>query len=293
MSSPTLNISIIGLGLIGASLALALKQNSRNYNVHILGYSRRSETCSAALQQGVIDSAAMDLRSCVTNIDLIVIATPVLKIRDIFRVISSDVKPGCIITDVGSTKADVVRWADEFLPEGVNFIGGHPMAGKETSGLEQAEPELFEGCIYCLSPSPRASNGALEMLAGLVQSIGAIPLIIDAHVHDSLVAAVSHLPILLSSAFVSATTGTPQWPDMAKLAASGYRDMSRLASGNPDMNRDICLTNRDSILQWIDIYIDELKKYRLVIANDDSENTFNMLYQAKQARDIWAQEDKR
>ena len=166
------------------------------------------------------------------------------------------------------------------------------MAGKETSGLEEADADLFRGCAYCLTPAPEATQQAVQSLADIVTSIGARPLFIDAESHDNLVAGVSHLPILLSAALVSSTVTSSNWPDMAKLAAGGYRDISRLASGDPEMNRDICLTNRDEIVGWIDRYIDELKQYRYLVS-EDSEGLIDILTLARKERERWLREESK
>ena len=129
-----------------------------------------------------------------------------------------------IVTDTGSTKAQVMEWAQEYLPPTVNFIGGHPMTGKETSGLSEAEAGLFEDCVYCLTPTPNTKENASESMVQLVEWVGAKPLFIDTQRHDELVGGVSHLPILLSAALVSTLAQSALWPQMSKLAATGYRD---------------------------------------------------------------------
>ena len=282
-------IVIIGLGLIGGSLGLALKK-ARGDDVEVIGFSRRAQTVTKARERGIIDTPAFDLAVAVAQADIIVIATPVLKIKETLKIIAAHVPQECTITDVGSTKRDVMRWADAYLPDGVNYIGGHPMAGKEISGLDAATADLFEGCIYCLIPSSGASREATEELTRLVEDIGAVPLSIAADLHDSAVAGVSHLPVLLAASLVAATANTSQWSSMAKLAASGYRDISRLASGDPEMNRDICLTNRDEIASWIDRYIEELKGFRELVIEGDSQGLMRALESAREARGKWLHE---
>lgn len=165
------------------------------------------------------------------------------------------------------------------------------MAGKETSGVDEADADLFRGCVYCLTPAPEASSQAIQAVVRLVETIGAKPLFIDAEEHDNLVAGVSHLPILLSAAFVSATIKSPSWAEMSKLAARGYRDLSRLASGNPGMSRDICLTNQEQIVYWIGRYIEELGEYRRLIG-EDSEELGKAFARAREARERWLREEK-
>jgi prephenate dehydrogenase len=278
-------IAIIGLGLMGGSLALALKE-AVDIEVEITGFSRRSEVVARAKEGYLIDRAAGDLESAVQGANLVIIATPVMTIRDVLEGISGNMSSGCIVTDVGSTKVKVMEWAGEYLPGNVDFIGGHPMAGKETSGIEEADPEIFRGCVYCLTPGPTTRPEAVHKLEGLVRSIGARPYIIDAVEHDRLVAGISHLPMLLSAAFVSSTVESLSWPEMARLAARGYRDLSRLASGDPDMNRDICISNRDEIIQWIDRYIEELNRLRSMV-DKNSEGLRDALAHAQEARERW------
>lgn len=278
-------IAIIGLGLIGGSLALALKK-SRARGMEIVGFSRSAKTVAAARKCGAIDRAAKNLASAVSGADMVVIATPVMVTKEVLESISEHLAPECVVTDTGSTKVQVMQWAREYLSPKISFIGGHPMAGKETSGINEADAGLFKGCVYCLTPSYCATPEAVRKLKKLVESIGAKPFFIDAETHDNLVAGVSHLPMLLSSAFVTATTKSRLWPEMAKLAAGGYRDLSRLASGNPEINRDICLTNQEKIVDWLDRYIEVIKGYRHLVA-EDCDELAEMLAQAREARDKW------
>lgn len=282
-------ISIIGLGLIGGSLAQALKKAGTK--AEIVGFSRSSETIATAKQCGIIDLAAGDLLSAVKKAEIVVIATPVLATKEILASISGHLSRNCVVTDAGSTKVEVMQWAEEYLPVNVSFIGGHPMAGKETSGIGEAYADLFQGCVYCLTPSRNTSPQAVQTLKGMVESIGAVPFFIDAELHDSLVAGVSHLPMLLSAAFVTATTRSRSWPEMARLAAGGYRDITRLASGNAEMNRDICVTNKEKIIYWVDCYIEELMRYRSLVAEDSSE-LLKALVQAREAREKWLRRER-
>ncbi len=284
-------VSIVGLGLIGGSLGLALKR-SNDVDVEITGFSRRPETLARAKELHIIDKGAPNLASAVKGADLVVIATPVMAIKDVLERMASTLAEGCVVTDVGSTKMMVMRWAEESLPRTVSFIGGHPMAGKETSGIEQADAELLAGCTYCLTPGDTATEEAIMRLEGLVKSVGARPLVIDAETHDMLAAGVSHLPMLLSAAFVSATAGSPAWPQMARMAAGGYRDLSRLASGSPEINRDICVSNREEIVRWIDHYIEALKAFRSLVEQEPG-GLGEALSRAREARRKWLEEGER
>ncbi|MBE0479404.1 MAG: prephenate dehydrogenase [Dehalococcoidia bacterium] len=286
-----MRITIVGLGLLGGSMALALKKSAPAGST-ILGFSRREETLEKAKERGAVDAVARDLASAVKEADLVMIATPVLTSLKIIREMSSSVREGCLVTDMGSTKLDVVKCAGESLPPGVDFIGGHPMAGKETSGIDEADEDLFRGCVYCLCPLVGVRPASVEILENKVRSVGARPLVMEPEKHDHLVASVSHLPMLLSAALVSTTMGNPGWPDMARLAAGGYRDVSRLASGNPEMNRDIFLTNRSETIFWLDILIEKLQEYRRLVAGGADELT-RALSWARQAREGWMRGEER
>jgi len=279
------HISIIGLGLIGGSIGLALKQVDWQ-RAEITGYARRQETASLARKLGAIDRFELDLRKAVKGADIIIVATPVLVIKDVFTQIAAELLDGSIVTDTASTKLRVIRWAQELLPSRINFIGGHPMAGKELSTIKAAIADLFRTCTYCLTPLPQVRPAAMKTIKDMVKSLGAIPLVIEAEEHDRLVAGISHLPLLLSAALVLTTTKSPSWPKMSRLAASGYRDLTRLASGNPELGAHICLSNQTAIVSWIDTFIEELQKLRKLVAEGSGEIE-RALAMANEARQKW------
>lgn len=278
-------IAIIGLGLIGGSIGLALKQiNEPGWE--IVGYVRRSEVAPVALKLGVVDRVEMNLECAVKEADLVIIATPVLTIREILSRIAHCLSPGCTITDTASTKLEVMKWAEDLLPPRVDFVGGHPMAGKETYGIQVAEAELFQRCIYCLTPADKTSPQAIEKVENIVRKLGATPFLVDAQEHDNLVAGISHLPMLLSAALVSATSRDASWDKLSTLAASGYHDLTRLASGNPEVNAHICLSNKQAIIHWIDEFTRELARYRQLV-DVGGKQLEEALAEANRARREW------
>ena len=278
-------VTIIGLGLIGGSIGLALRQGEKP-GWEIVGYSRRQETVANALSLGAIERGETNLKDAVKQAEFVIIATPVLTVKEIFSEIAPHLPSGCIITDTASTKVQVIKWAEEILPPTVDFIGGHPMAGRETYGIQAAEAELFQGCTYCLTSSEKSSSKSIDTVTGMVKKLGAIPLFIDAQEHDNLVAGISHLPMLLSAALVSLTTKNPSWHKMSKLAASGYHDLTRLASGSPEVNSHICLSNQEAIVNWIDKFSQELERYRQLVAKGD-KRLEQALTEANKARQEW------
>ena len=278
-------IAAVGLGLIGGSLGLALK-NSGAFDAELVGYARNPETAARAIRIGAVHRTADALSSAVDGADIVILAIPTTAIREILQEIAPRLATGCTVTDTASTKARVMEWAEEYLPSSVNFVGGHPMAGKESAGIEVAEADLFRGCTYCLVPGRNASRASIDLTVELVGRIGAAPLFLTATEHDDFVAGISHLPFILSSSLVLATTQSPVWAEMSKLAATGYRDVGRLASQHPRMNRDICLTNRENILFWIDEFVKELARFRQLIS-DGSEDLEKSFLNAQQARRTW------
>ena len=296
-----MRVAIIGLGLIGGSIGLALKKAEESHsdplnevkgkNLEIIGYVRRPEAASLAVNMGMVDRVETSLEDTVKQAEIVIIATPVLVIKEILSQIAGSLPHGCIATDTGSTKVEVMKWAEELLPPAVDFIGGHPMAGKETYGMKAAEADLFQGSVYCLTPSRKASPQSVDKIADMVKKLGAEPFFINAQEHDALVAGVSHLPFLLSTALVTGTASGPSWEKMKKLAASGYRDLTRLASGSPEVNAQICLTNQQAILRWIDKFIDELQRYRQLV-DSGSNQLEEALAEANKLRQEWLNKAK-
>jgi prephenate dehydrogenase len=278
-------LAIIGLGLIGGSLGLALKAANLE-SLEIVGHDREWGVGGRAKRLGAIDQDARLPEDAVEGASIVVIATPVSQVKQTMKDIASSLSEGAVVTDTASTKRDVMRWAKEHLPDNVNFVGGHPIAGKETSGLDAAEATLFQGRPWAVIPSVRASEAAVTAVENLVRLAGAVPVIIDAEEHDSYLAAVSHLPLLAATALFSLAAESPAWPDLAALAGPGFRDTTRLGSTNPDLGHDISLTNRENILHWLDRYIDELRRYRALVAQGGAlDELYKQLAKVQTARD--------
>ncbi|MCX6023372.1 MAG: prephenate dehydrogenase/arogenate dehydrogenase family protein, partial [Chloroflexi bacterium] len=278
-------IVIIGMGLIGGSLGMALKR-SKIAGVEIVGVDEDRNAVTKAERKKAIDRWERPAAKAVESANLIIVATPIMAMRSVFEEIAPALQPGAIVTDVASTKTQVLRWAKDYLPDRVHFVGGHPMAGKETAGIDAADALLFQGSTYCILPGEGAAPAAVETVVGLAQSVGAEAYFVGSDEHDVLVAGISHLPMLLASALVEVTSGSASWQEMSKLAASGFRDTSRLASSDSALRKGISLTNQGSMIRWLDEYIDVLKDYREKLA-DGGENLMPRLEIAKDARDRW------
>jgi prephenate dehydrogenase len=277
-------VAIIGLGLIGGSIALAVKR-ANIAGLQVVGTARTRDTLQKAKKMGAIDIDAPTAADAVRDARLVIIAAPIMTTRSIMEEIAPALTSGAVVTDVCSTKGNVARWAKELLPETVSFVGGHPMAGKEQAGIAAADPDLFKDRAWVIAPSVSASEAAVNTVVGLAQLCGASPVFMDPDEHDSYVAAISHLPLLLSSALFSVAHGSAAWPELAKLASSGFRDTTRLASGSPEMAHDIVLTNRDNVIHWLDRFIDELRRFRGIVAGGASEEVVEAFTKAQLERD--------
>ncbi len=277
-------IAIIGLGLIGGSVGLALKRAAVP-DVEIAGTARTRSTVQKAKRAGAIDIECGTPAETVEGAHLVVVASPIMTFRGVFAEIAPELAPEAIVTDVASTKADVARWARDTLPAHVHFVGGHPMAGKENGGIDEAEATLFEGKPWVVAPSVSADEASVQTVVGLAQLTGARPVFMDPEEHDSYVAAISHVPLVLSSALFSMAFGSAAWPELAALASSGFRDTTRLASSSPEMAHDIVNTNRENLLHWLDRFADELQRFRATIASAEGAAVLEAFARAQLERD--------
>ncbi len=279
-------IAIIGTGLIGASLGLAIKRAGIK-DVHIVGSDINRGHASKAQKMGAVDQVEGSLVSAAKDAEIVIIATPVMAIKDAMEIIAPHLKEGCLVTDTGSSKGTVMEWAEQYLPRNVNFIGGNPIVGKEGGGPDAAVNSLFQDRPYCIIPAKRASQDSVKLMTDMLRSIGSKPFYMDAGEHDSFVSAVSHLPFLLSVALVSCASKSPSWDDIAKVASEPYKNLTSLASGDPATYRDIFLGKDQSIVYWIDTFISELYEIRKIIVSDKDgkrealEKTFSQAFVAR------------
>ena len=260
-------VAIIGMGLIGGSIGLALRK--KRAALKVIGYDPARGVCDRACRIGAIDQCYDALGDTVRDADLVILATPVGAMQRLLQELAPVLSPGTVVTDVASTKVQVINWAQELLPANVAFVGGHPMAGREVSGIDAADATLFRERIYCLTPTARTCPAAVSKVCSLVEILGARVRFLAAPAHDEQVAAISHLPFLASVALMNTVAEDDTWHDAALLAASGFRDASRLAAGSPEMYRDICLTNSPTIVGWLDKYIESLQVLREHVAGHD------------------------
>ncbi|MBI3990736.1 MAG: prephenate dehydrogenase/arogenate dehydrogenase family protein [Candidatus Omnitrophica bacterium] len=248
-------VCIIGVGMLGGSMGMALKK--RNLCDEVAGVGRNKARLKLASYTGAIDSGTTDLAKGVKGADLVIIATPVGMVADYARAILPYLKDKCLITDLGSTKKEIVSEIERFLPDNIYFVGSHPLAGSEKSGVKFANPVLFEGCTCVLTPTGKTVGTAVKKLKCLWEKLGANVVILSPERHDEVVALISHLPHLAACSLVSVLNN-----DGVKFVSTGFRDTTRVAASDPLMWRDICLTNREQILRQLDRYIITLNRVK-------------------------------
>ena len=268
---PFRRISIIGCGLIGGSFALGLKK--KGFTGEIVGCDR-ADVLEKAKARAAIDRGETELARAVENTDLIYLAAPVVTILDLLPQVAKSAKPGALITDVGSTKVRICRLAKEVMPEGVTFLGGHPMGGREAGGIENAHADLFAGAKYILVGESNAE------FVELVRSVGSDPVWMDAQTHDWAVALVSHLPQLVSTSLASAVWDETDEDGLPlSLAGPGFRDLTRLAASPYEIWRDICLTNGDNIARALERLEQRLERIRTLLRSKDLAEEFEKAQQ--------------
>lgn len=278
------NVSIIGLGLIGGSLGLALK---RNRDVEVTGFDNSYSTTQEAFRRGIIDIIAPSLDSASEHADVIIFATPVnTTVRLLQEVPNWKLKKGVIISDTGSTKGPIMEAASLLFEHGITFIGGHPMAGSHKSGVSAAREHLFENAYYILTPFSHTESQLVNRLRELLAPSKGKVVVLDAVEHDRMTAVVSHFPHLIASSLVgrlSAQQG--EQPFVRELAAGGFRDITRIASADPIMWRDITMQNRKELLTQLDGWVDEMSDVREMLVENDIDKIQTYFDSAKKFRD--------
>jgi len=285
-------VTIIGTGLIGGSLGMALRA-ARLPGLEVVGHDRDRGCATQAEKAGAIDRAEHNLPRAVSGAGMVIIAVPVLTVREVMQQIAPDLAEGAVVTDTTSTKAHVMRWAKEALPEHAHFVGGHPMAGKETAGIAYAEASLFRGKAYCICPAVDASETAVKTVLGLVQLVGSEPLFVDPEEHDIYAGAVSHLPLMMSTALFSMLRSSPAWNDMGMMASSGFNDVTRLAASDPGMSHGIWTTNRDALIHWLERMAEELRRFRDMLKDAQDEALLETFLKAQIEREAFQSQPPR
>jgi prephenate dehydrogenase len=276
-------LAVIGVGLIGGSFALGLKKAKAVS--HVVGVGRNAANLQLALERGIIDAIAPDPAAAARDADLVLVATPVAQFPAVF---ASLAESKALITDGGSTKRDVIAAARKALGKRIGrFVPAHPIAGAEKSGAAAAKAELFQGRRVVITPMKENARASVAAVEAAWSACGAKVSRMDAEEHDAVLAAVSHLPHVLAYALVHDVAKRNNSAQLFSFAAGGFRDFTRIASSHPEMWRDICLANRDRLLQELKLYANELGSIRKLIDNSDGAGLEKLFAAAREARDKW------
>jgi len=277
-------LAIVGVGLIGGSLARCVKE--RGLAARIVGLGRGERNLRRALELGVIDVMETDLARGVSDADVVVLATPVTNLAAMLARTAALVRPGAVVTDVGSVKVPIVREAESRFPRPCRFVGGHPVAGTEHSGVEASFAGLFQNRKCILTPTERTDPQATRTVADLWRAVGSQVVTLDADVHDRVMGFVSHLPHLVAYALVNTIRDAESREgNLLDFTAGGFRDFTRIASSHPEMWRDICVMNRDALLEALQAFSRTIEELRRLVSARNGEGLEESFRQARQLRD--------
>lgn len=276
-----MKIGIIGLGLIGGSIAIKLKEK---LGADIVAYNRREESLISAYKDGVISKYSTESLDIFEGCDIIFVCTPVDKITLYCEKLKPYINSDTIITDVGSTKNNICKKMAKM--KDISFIGGHPMAGTECSGYKSAKKDLFNNAVYIIAPLPNSKKEHIERLKAVIIELGAKPVIMDCETHDGAVAAVSHVPHIIAYALANEVSELEdEKMSMQTLAAGGFKDTTRIASSNPEVWSAICEENKEQVVKTTEIFIEKMQEALEYIKNDNYKELSIFFQNAKEFRD--------
>jgi prephenate dehydrogenase len=280
-------IALAGVGLLGGSLGLAIRQRSLAGSV--VGLVRREASVTECIKLGVVTDATTDPHRAVAAADFIILCTPISRMRMTLEPMLPSLKRGAIVTDVGSVKASVVQELESLVAQaGGHFIGSHPMAGAERAGPSAARADLFMNAVCVITPTPQSSPEAVRKVEEFWTAAGGNPLRMTPELHDDLVSRSSHLPHVVAAGLANLILSPAHPKEQAQLCANGFRDTTRIASGSPEMWRDIAIANRKHLARALGVFIKDLQEFKLAIENGDSKVIGEFFEQARQRRDQWS-----
>jgi prephenate dehydrogenase len=285
MSTPKPQITVVGLGLIGGSIGLALRQSDAASS--IVGHDKEREASVQAKKMGAVDRTDWNLISACEESDLVVLATPLSAIEPTLKAIAPYLKAGCVVLDTAPVKQPVMAWAAEILPDTVYFVGGDPIVGTASGpqgGLATARADLFQNSLFCLVPSAGAQEHAIQMCANLATVLGAKPMFIDAAEHDGLLAAVDHLPAVVALALLETAVDQPTWRELRKVAGSSFEIATRPALSDAAY---LAASNRENLVRWIDTFSASLASIRQALLDDEEQDLLERFGTALEERSKW------
>lgn len=266
---PDLQVTIVGLGVIGGSIGLALQKT--DLNLQITGHDKEPLNARQAQKLGCVHKTDWNLISACDQADLVILALPLSGIEETLRAIGSEVKPGCVITDTATVKAPLDAWAKAYLPDNAYLVGGDPIVASRQTGIEAAEANLFQKQTWCLTATPGTPSEALELITDIVTAMGAEPYFIDAAEHDGLLAATDHLPLVLMATLLNQVVDTPLFREMAKVGGPQLARITAPIMHQQEMLRDICLLNQANVSRWLSDMQQALESMQAMIDSGDPE----------------------
>jgi prephenate dehydrogenase len=279
-------ISLIGMGLMGGSLALAIKQGRLALKVH--AYVRRAASVAEGSKLAMADVITQNLQEAVQEADLVVLCTPLSQMRALAEQMRPHLKPGAVVTDVGSVKHTVVQEIEPIIhAASAHFVGSHPMAGSEKTGLAAARADLFHNAICLVTPGGHASEDAIGAVQNFWKAVGGCPIRMTPELHDDLVSRSSHLPHVVAAELANYVLSPVHPKEQALVCANGFRDTTRIAAGSAEMWRDIALANRHNLGRVLGVFIEDLQEFQLALERGDVEAVEEFFTKAKQRRDQW------
>jgi prephenate dehydrogenase len=279
-------ITLAGVGLLGGSLGLAIKQ--RRLALKVDGLVRRTISIAECEGLGVVDHATRDPKRAVEDAELVILGTPLSRMRELLEKMLPALKPGAIVTDVGSVKGRLVQELEPLVAgAGGHFVGSHPMAGAERMGPGAARGDLFVNAVCVITPTAHSSSHAVERLEEFWKAVGGRPLRLTPEQHDDLVSRSSHLPHVVAAELVNYVLSPIHPKEQALLCANGFRDTTRIASSSPEMWRDISLANRKNLARVLGVFIEDLQEFKLSLEKEDEAAIGEFFEKARQRRDVW------
>ncbi|MGQ9584511.1 MAG: prephenate dehydrogenase [Anaerolineae bacterium] len=294
MSKP--RITIVGLGLVGSSIGLALKEQGGNYE--IVGHDREPSVSGKARKMGAVDGTEWNLIAACEGAELILLALPIASIQSTLAAIAQDLKPGCIVTDTATLKRPVLAWAAEFLPDSVSFVGGNPILAPAAAqaarrGVDAASASLLHGAQYCLTPAPTADAAAVQVVSDMVTSLGAQPYFLDAAEHDGLMAWTSHLPAALGVALMQTACGASSWSEMRRLAGDTFAGATGILEDDAASLSSLLLENAENLFRLLDIFQERMDALRQMVETGDREALQKLLEGLAETRLRWTADRER
>ena len=280
-------VTLVGVGLLGGSLGLALQKHALAKRV--VAYVRRSASVAECANYKVAHHATTDLAEAVRGADLVVLGTPIAQMRPLAEAMLPGLRPGTLVTDVGSVKGSLVAELEPlFSKASIPFLGSHPMAGGERMGMGAARADLFQNSMCVITPTRNTATETYRVVESLWKGVGGVPLRLSPESHDDLVSRSSHLPHVVAAELANYVLSPAHPKEQGKLCAGGFRDTTRIASGSPEMWRDICLANQKNLSRVLGVFIESLEEFRHTLDSGDAEAIEECFQKAKERRDDWA-----